>query len=250
MSFPDSVTAEAMAACGRCCCICHRFRGTKMELHHIKQKADGGEDTFDNCIPLCFDCHSEMGKADPKHPKGKRYSELELRRHRDNWYKKVKTSPTYPTDKVIYKDDIALFQSICQYFDDNMRYWLKDADLAESHPYEAFDSLGVILRMQDNAFYEFLNYDLEKWRIDLFGAIQAFLKYKSSHTFATVVGQEEKCVTRLWKLHNTNWIPRKMSYDECLTKYEQEAEMLNDLAGAVGTAYYPFAQQGRRLFAE
>ena len=41
-----------------------------------------------------------------------------------------------------------------------------------------------------------------------------------------------------------------MSYDECLTKYEQEAEMLNDLAGDVWNAYYTFAQQGRRLFAE
>ena len=34
-----------------------------MELHHIKQVAYGGEDTFENCIPLCFDCHADMGKA-------------------------------------------------------------------------------------------------------------------------------------------------------------------------------------------
>lgn len=87
MGFPQSVSEKALAASGRCCCICHKFCGIKIELHHIKQVADGGEDTFDNCIPLCFDCHADMGKADPKHNKGKRYTEKELKLHRDNWYK-------------------------------------------------------------------------------------------------------------------------------------------------------------------
>ena len=89
MSFPKSVEVAALAACQRCCCICHKFCGLKMELHHIKQKADGGEDTFENCIPLCFDCHADMGKADPRHPKGKHYTAEELIQHRDNWYEKV-----------------------------------------------------------------------------------------------------------------------------------------------------------------
>lgn len=92
MGFSDKVQAEALAACERRCCICHKFCGTKIELHHIKQKADGGEDTFDNCIPLCFDCHADMGKADPRHPKGKHYSERELRLHRDNWYESVRNA--------------------------------------------------------------------------------------------------------------------------------------------------------------
>lgn len=52
MGFSDKTQAEALAACERRCCICHKFCGTKMELHHIKQKADGGEDTFDNCLRL------------------------------------------------------------------------------------------------------------------------------------------------------------------------------------------------------
>ena len=90
MGFPKSVEAQALAACGRCCCICHKFCATKIELHYIKQKAYGGEDTFENCIPLCFECHADMGKADPNHPKGKHYSEMELKLHRDNWYQKVK----------------------------------------------------------------------------------------------------------------------------------------------------------------
>lgn len=89
MAFPQSVTDRALVACGRCCCICHNFCGAKMELHHIHQHADGGEDTFENCIPLCFNCHAEMGKVDPRHPKGKGYSQNELRMHRDNWYSAI-----------------------------------------------------------------------------------------------------------------------------------------------------------------
>ena len=71
MGFSEKVQAEALAASGRCCCICHKFCGTKIALHHIKQKAYGGDDSFENCIPLCLDCHEDMGKADPNHVTGK-----------------------------------------------------------------------------------------------------------------------------------------------------------------------------------
>lgn len=57
-----------------------------MELHHIVPKSQGGEETIENCIPLCFDCHADVGHYNPKHPKGTRFSDSELRGHRDNWY--------------------------------------------------------------------------------------------------------------------------------------------------------------------
>lgn len=89
MSFSEKVQAEALVASGRCCCICHKFCGTKIALHHIKQKTYGGDDSFDNCIPLCLDCHEDMGKADPHHVTGKHYTEKELKLHRDKWYMKT-----------------------------------------------------------------------------------------------------------------------------------------------------------------
>ena len=61
-----------------------------MEVHHIKAKADGGPDTFENAIPLCFDCHAMVRQYDPKHPKGIKFSEKELIQHRDSWYAAVK----------------------------------------------------------------------------------------------------------------------------------------------------------------
>jgi hypothetical protein len=89
MPFSQQVKTDALVASGRCCCICHRFCGTKIECHHIVQEADGGPSTTENCIPLCFDCHADMLAYDPNHPRGTRYRPEELRLHRDNWFAKV-----------------------------------------------------------------------------------------------------------------------------------------------------------------
>ena len=94
MPFPKAVKEQAAVACNRCCCICHEFKGIKLEFHHIKQEADGGENTFENCIPLCFDCHADMGGVSSKHPKGNSYSEKELRMHRDKWYQQCVANPS------------------------------------------------------------------------------------------------------------------------------------------------------------
>src|SRR5438093_10309242 len=99
MPWPDVVKVAALVACGRCCCICHRFCGVKMELHHIRTRSDGGEDTFENCIPLCFDCHADQKSYDFQHPKGNKYTEVELRAHRDAWYGKVNATGPLALDE-------------------------------------------------------------------------------------------------------------------------------------------------------
>lgn len=92
MAFSEDVRIRALVSCGRSCCICHKFCGNNMEIHHIKAKADGGDDSFENAIPLCFDCHAEVRQYDSRHPKGIKFSEKELVLHRNNWYEKVKQS--------------------------------------------------------------------------------------------------------------------------------------------------------------
>lgn len=89
MGFSSSVKEKAYIASARRCCVCKKFAGRNIEVHHIIQAADGGEDTFDNAIPLCFDCHAEAGHYNPRHPKGAKYTPNELRVHRDKWYKVV-----------------------------------------------------------------------------------------------------------------------------------------------------------------
>lgn len=88
MGFPQSIADEVFVKCGRHCCLCGKYAGQKMELHHIKQAADGGADTVDNCIPLCLDCHAEVASYNPRHPKGRKYTETELKGHRDRVFKK------------------------------------------------------------------------------------------------------------------------------------------------------------------
>ncbi len=90
MAFSEEIKNKAMIACGRCCCVCHKFCGNNMEVHHIKARAEGGQDIYENAIPLCFDCHAEVRQYDPKHPKGIKFTEKELIMHRDEWYRKVK----------------------------------------------------------------------------------------------------------------------------------------------------------------
>jgi hypothetical protein len=48
-----------------------------------------GDDSFENCIPLCFDCHAEVEHYNDQHPRGRKFSENELRQHRDTWFSKV-----------------------------------------------------------------------------------------------------------------------------------------------------------------
>lgn len=88
--WPKKIKEEALVASGRRCCVCHTFCGRNIELHHIEMESKGGQSSFENCIPLCFNCHAEAGHYNGSHPKGTKYSPSELRKHRDSWYQAIK----------------------------------------------------------------------------------------------------------------------------------------------------------------
>lgn len=83
--WPENVKIAMLTKTGRHCALCRRFKGTKIELHHIEPEAKGGESTEANCIPLCFDCHADVGNYNSAHPKGTKLSKRELKLHRDKW---------------------------------------------------------------------------------------------------------------------------------------------------------------------
>jgi hypothetical protein len=89
MGFSKEVKEKALVASARRCCVCKEFSGRNIEVHHIIQASQGGEDSFENAIPLCFDCHANAGHYNSKHPRGSKFSPEELRKHRDLWYKQV-----------------------------------------------------------------------------------------------------------------------------------------------------------------
>jgi hypothetical protein len=90
MGFSADIKMQVrIAAAGRCC-LCREYKGRNIEVHHIIPEAEGGPDTFDNAIPLCFDDHAEVGHYNNLHPKGLKYSRKEIRLARDTWYELVK----------------------------------------------------------------------------------------------------------------------------------------------------------------
>jgi hypothetical protein len=99
MAFSKLVKENLFVKCGRYCCLCHKFCGTKIEAHHIIPEEQGGSNAESNGIPLCFDCHAEVISYNEKHPKGNKFSRRELRSHKNNWFNKVNNSDNVSINK-------------------------------------------------------------------------------------------------------------------------------------------------------
>lgn len=202
MGFPDAVSEEALLSCGRRCCICHKFCGPKIELHHIKQKADGGEDTFENCIPLCFDCHAEVKAYNPNHPKGKSYSDSELIQHRDRWYSKVKNYTFISSNENQIDLDKELFTHLVDLlnknsFIDSIRKHIFSEGLFS---YSVFDAVDEFCYKWGGPEYEFLDLDLEFCRANLYDLIKKFSYVIGVSTFPCG--------------NNTGSIPEEWEYEQ------------------------------------
>lgn len=85
MVFDELGVSKLLANCHRRCCVCHKFCGVKMEVHHIHWKSKSGSDNIDNAIPLCFECHAEVNHYNPGHPKGRKFTKEELHEHKKQW---------------------------------------------------------------------------------------------------------------------------------------------------------------------
>lgn len=232
MGFPKNVSESVLVKSQRCCSICHKFCGTKIELHHIKQTAAGGPDTEDNCIALCFDCHADVKSYNPKHPKGHQYSEKELKMHRDKWYEKVsKLENLYDTTK--YLDlEIATYRRLKELFDDDVQYFLSDLDFASSYfTSDNFDPLYKFCELCDKPDYEFIDSDLEILKQSLKSATAEFLHYLSIKTFPN--GPNAFSVPMEW----ANEQPKK---------FEKIVRNLNEMANDVWQKYCDFIKSARR----
>ena len=89
MAFSNKTKEKALLKSARRCCICLKYKGVKVEVHHIVPESITQDNTLKNAITLCFDCHSDAGHYNPKHPKGNKFSESELKKHRNRLWKLV-----------------------------------------------------------------------------------------------------------------------------------------------------------------
>jgi HNH endonuclease len=228
MSFKE----DALVACGRRCCLCHKFCGLKIELHHIDQKAEGGLDTYDNCIPLCLDCHADMRSYDHKHPKGTKYTPSELRRHRDGWYSKVSSSPgsaytaaSAEMDRQIYVDIVKLLPY------PTVMNLIETHDFGGSFQSRIFGLLDEFLRRSEDPNMEFLDSDLEGTRVTLVNNIHEFVHYLAHHTWRT--DKEWQSVPPEWQ-------------HEQPKRYDQVVDRINELSLKASASYRMLVREARQ----
>jgi HNH endonuclease len=91
--FNRDEVARLLVQVKRRCCICNRFCLTKIETDHIIPLSEGGDDSIENALPVCFDCHAEIHAYNPAHPRGRRFTADELRGHKEEWLRICATRP-------------------------------------------------------------------------------------------------------------------------------------------------------------
>ncbi len=242
MGFSAEVRDKVLIACNRHCCICHKFCGTKMQLHHIQQRADGGDDSFENCIPLCFDCHSEMGKIDPHHPQGRQYSPRELMGHRDSWYQKVKNSSFTTHNTKICDEDKELFNKICGFFNDEIQSYLKEEILCQPFPHDLFYPLDNLIYKNKDPLFTFIDDKLESMKDTMMASVEKFIGCLCMYTFS--VQNSNNNATNLW-LVNHGWA--KFPNKATLAQFEQDEKALAQSSREVWESYCTFVKDCRRI---
>lgn len=89
MGFSPEVKKDALLRSARHCCVCRLPKVRNLEVHHIVPEADGGPQTIENAVVLCFDCHADAGHYNIRQPRGNKFHPGELRRSRDKWLEMV-----------------------------------------------------------------------------------------------------------------------------------------------------------------
>lgn len=229
--FSAQVAEDILVQSGRCCCLCHKFCGHKIELHHIVAEADGGTDELDNCIALCFDCHAEVRAYDPKHPKGRRFTPSELRRHRDQWISKVAGSTGSPgRDPMYLEPDRRLFREFISRLDPDCRIVS-----VLGHPnigygairFDIFHEIDDVLAWAERPDTEFLDSDLEQLRSTFVSLMKAYVTYLGTNTFRL---QHDLNLTQVPDEWETDQPERYQRIQTQLSDYQEEfTERYSDL---------------------
>lgn len=115
MSFNKSDVSDLLTKCHRRCCICHKFCGVKMETHHIEP----GNESIENAIPVCFECHAEMRLYDDTHPRGRKYQQEELHKHKEQWLSICDKNPNILIQP-LERSDVGPLQALVDEIEFNM----------------------------------------------------------------------------------------------------------------------------------
>ena len=232
MPFSQEVKTRVMVDCGRSCVICHKFCGNNMEVHHIKAEADGGSNDIDNAIPLCFDCHAEVRQYDSRHPKGIKFSEAELKMHRDKWYTKVTDSPAICGAPDYIEMDTVTYHALEYYLPNDRFVTLRDMDFGgENFAFGYFDKVEYFPIFIKNPKYEYLDADLEISKNSLAKSISDFTN-DSVHFLHSDDGKIVM-IPRDWEL-------------TCPEQFDRGVEVLNADSSQIWEKYCDYIKLCRR----
>jgi hypothetical protein len=75
-------------------------------------QGEGGPDTYDNGIPVCFECHADIHSYNPNHPRGRKFQPSELRAHREQWLLICREHPDIFRRGSIARADVGPLQAL------------------------------------------------------------------------------------------------------------------------------------------
>jgi len=85
--FSEDDKIKCLLWCNRHCSLCGKPCGTNIEIAHIIPKGKNtSSNDIDNAIPLCYNCHAEIGRYNKNHPRGNKYRDDELKARRNQIY--------------------------------------------------------------------------------------------------------------------------------------------------------------------
>lgn len=245
MAFSKKIKDEVAISSGRYCCICKKFCGINMEFHHIIAKSDGGGDTLDNCLPVCFNCHANIGHYNVQHPKGNKYSALELKGHRDKLYSLIKQGKlpdsTVSIDdnykKIDIDRDIKLFNEINKMISyENFIHQMEMRDMYTGYLTEnEIDLMQTIDDFSKNPNHMFLDNQIQDEWLSFVSAMSEFDWYTAEVFFSDLKGENEY-IFHIPKEHKINFYDRSI----------KEAKSTNDLKNKMVIAYRKFIETAHK----
>ncbi|MBE4467403.1 HNH endonuclease [Vibrio parahaemolyticus] len=230
----QQVREDALVACRRHCCLCYLFKDIKMEVHHIVQRSEGVTDTFDNAIPLCFDCHGDMRSYDKNHPKGSKYTHKELKQRRDEFYSFLRDNPIWTAkgtavkhigQQGISKRDQALLDKVMSLeMTGNIIYFLKNYSFATPHEKRFNDYIHYFSESLEHSPLRFADSELNKLLAALISEFECLSRVVAQKTYPARGGD----------IHNRHYeVPREYPSDH----FDEEVGALDLQARRVCTIY-------------
>lgn len=195
-------------------------------------------DTFENCMPVCFDCHADMRSYDFKHPKGTKYSTDELRQHRDRWYVKVAAGgglAALPEHVAVDKEVFRVFQELVPYYP-SLDY-LKERNFAGfSFERAPLDPIFRYAHYADRVEYEFVDPELEAARGEFVDAARCFTRVLSTNSWPT-------------HLTGCSTVPPEWE-EEQPERFDRVVTEIHASANAIEKAYAQIVRLARRRLGE